>query len=80
MVNNVISETSVPDTVTSNTDTEAVVITLIHGEKKHQIKRLFDQQPSCLSQNLVKTLYLWGASRLKRDIPHSILLISVVVT
>lgn len=35
--NNVISETSVPDTVTSNTDTEAVVITLIHGEKSEKI-------------------------------------------
>ena len=35
--NNVISETSVPDTVTSNTDTEAVVITLIHGERSEKI-------------------------------------------
>ena len=35
--NNVISETSVPDTVTSNTDIEAVVITLIHGEKSEKI-------------------------------------------
>ena len=35
--NNVISETSVPDTVTSNTDTEAVVITLINGEKSEKI-------------------------------------------
>ena len=35
--NNVISETSVPDTVTSNTDTEAVVITLINGDKSEKI-------------------------------------------
>lgn len=35
--NNVISETNVPEKVTSNTDTEAIVITLINGEKSEKI-------------------------------------------
>ena len=35
--NNVISETTVPETITPNTDAEAIVITLIHGEKTEKI-------------------------------------------
>lgn len=35
--NNVISQTTVPETITPNTDAEAIVITLIHGEKTEKI-------------------------------------------